>query len=369
MDSFKMGTFLIEMRKKKNLTQKNVADVCSVSTQAVSKWERGESVPDIQILEKLSLLYSISINEIIRGEKLEKRINKNIKKNIISLVFSVISLTAFLFNYIQVNELVFGGYYLLFHSVDGEINTMLWIIFLISVSYVILDIFKITNLLEPSKHMGLYYLLSGLLAYAMILIGLLSDVFLLYPQLILMICFGIILYLNVTLRNLAYKIPVVERYRYRMKSVRKYFGSKDDVKTSMEYQFKDSENKLYRGIKVLFLITFILYLVLLLLIVITIVSMLFSGEAHSHSEWDVILIFFAFLTLFNGLLFLTFKLRKTVLFGFANQVSGIIMLVALSLLALVYNGLGISVYLIIGLPSLLLTILGFYLDEHTALNK
>ncbi|MCM1131806.1 MAG: helix-turn-helix domain-containing protein [Roseburia sp.] len=68
MNRIKMGEFLTELRKEKDLSQTDLAEIIGVTFQAVSKWERGEAIPDISILEKLSSFYSVSIDEIIKGE-------------------------------------------------------------------------------------------------------------------------------------------------------------------------------------------------------------------------------------------------------------------------------------------------------------
>ena len=59
MNKQKMGTFLINLRKERNLTQSDLSEVLTLSPQATSKWESGDSVPDIDTLEKLSKFYNI----------------------------------------------------------------------------------------------------------------------------------------------------------------------------------------------------------------------------------------------------------------------------------------------------------------------
>lgn len=59
---------LIILRKRNNFTQNDIAEKVYVSRQAVSKWERGESVPDIQTLRALSDIYGVSIDDIIKRE-------------------------------------------------------------------------------------------------------------------------------------------------------------------------------------------------------------------------------------------------------------------------------------------------------------
>lgn len=73
MDRMKMGNFLSELRKEKDLSQADLAEIIGVTFQAVSKWERGEAIPDISILEKLASFYEVSIDEIIKGERLLKK--------------------------------------------------------------------------------------------------------------------------------------------------------------------------------------------------------------------------------------------------------------------------------------------------------
>ena len=63
---------LIELRKKSGLSQEELADRLGLSRQAVSKWERGLSFPDVSMLEPLSELLGVSIMEILAGERQPK---------------------------------------------------------------------------------------------------------------------------------------------------------------------------------------------------------------------------------------------------------------------------------------------------------
>lgn len=69
MDKIKIGLFLADLRKKQNITQSDEAAIINVSPQAISKWEVGETIPDIIQLESLAKLYQVTIDEIIKGEK------------------------------------------------------------------------------------------------------------------------------------------------------------------------------------------------------------------------------------------------------------------------------------------------------------
>lgn len=69
MNNEKVGAFLAELRQEKNLKQTDIAKLCNVTFQAVSQWETGKTLPDIEILRNLSNLYNITINEILEGSR------------------------------------------------------------------------------------------------------------------------------------------------------------------------------------------------------------------------------------------------------------------------------------------------------------
>lgn len=66
-----LGKRIAERRKKKSLTQDQLAEALGVSSQAVSKWENDISCPDISLLPKLSDILGISIDALLRGEQTE----------------------------------------------------------------------------------------------------------------------------------------------------------------------------------------------------------------------------------------------------------------------------------------------------------
>ena len=70
MDITNIGTFLRKTRKYLGLTQGDVAEHLGVSSQAVSKWERGENMPDVAFLPDISKLLEVGIDEILNAGKL-----------------------------------------------------------------------------------------------------------------------------------------------------------------------------------------------------------------------------------------------------------------------------------------------------------
>lgn len=76
MDLIKIGKFISECRKKKNLTQEQLAEKLYITDRAVSKWERGLSLPDADKMLDLCNILDISINELFNGEKINMKDEK-----------------------------------------------------------------------------------------------------------------------------------------------------------------------------------------------------------------------------------------------------------------------------------------------------
>lgn len=71
MDPKTTGSFISLLRKEKNMTQKQLAEKINVSDKAISRWETGRGYPDIESLEALSNSFSVSINELLYGKRIE----------------------------------------------------------------------------------------------------------------------------------------------------------------------------------------------------------------------------------------------------------------------------------------------------------
>lgn len=68
MDCEKVGSLIYKLRKEKNMTQKQIADLLNISDKTVSKWERGLGCPDVSILTNLSKIFDINIEKILLGD-------------------------------------------------------------------------------------------------------------------------------------------------------------------------------------------------------------------------------------------------------------------------------------------------------------
>ena len=90
MDQERIGKFICELRKEKNMTQQELADKLNVTDRAVSHWENGRRLPDYSLLNELCEVLSVSINELFLGERIsnekyrekaEENMSKLIKDN------------------------------------------------------------------------------------------------------------------------------------------------------------------------------------------------------------------------------------------------------------------------------------------------
>ena len=73
MNQEKIGKFILECRKNKKLTQSELAEKLGVTDKSVSNWENGRNMPDFSLFKSLCEVLEISINELISGEKIDKK--------------------------------------------------------------------------------------------------------------------------------------------------------------------------------------------------------------------------------------------------------------------------------------------------------
>ena len=88
MDTIKIGNFLAELRKEQNLTQEALGEKLGVTNKTVSRWENGNYLPPVEMLQELSSLYDISINEILCGERIPKENYQEKAEEIITGILS-----------------------------------------------------------------------------------------------------------------------------------------------------------------------------------------------------------------------------------------------------------------------------------------
>ncbi len=90
MDQEKIGKFIAECRRKKKITQSQLAETLGVTDRSISKWENGHCMPDVSLFKPLCQELDITINELLSGEKIKKEeYQEKFEDNIIKFVDKV----------------------------------------------------------------------------------------------------------------------------------------------------------------------------------------------------------------------------------------------------------------------------------------
>ena len=90
---------LQELRKNRGLTQEELSEALYVSRTAISKWESGRGYPNIDSLKEISNYFSVTIDDLLSGDKLLSIAEKENKSNITSmcdLLFGIVDVCSFL---------------------------------------------------------------------------------------------------------------------------------------------------------------------------------------------------------------------------------------------------------------------------------
>ena len=88
MDQVKIGKFISEIRKRKNITQKEIAEKLGVTDKTVSRWENGHYLPDVSLWKELCEILDISILDLMNGEEKERN-----KEEMEDSIFNTVKIT------------------------------------------------------------------------------------------------------------------------------------------------------------------------------------------------------------------------------------------------------------------------------------
>ena len=129
---------LQELRKNKELTQEELAESLYVSRTAVSKWESGRGYPNIESLKEISKFFSVSIDELLSGEKLlfiAEKENKTNIKSICELLLGAVDLFYVLLIFLPlypdtVNGFIYSVNLLNYTEISSFNKTIYWVMFL-----------------------------------------------------------------------------------------------------------------------------------------------------------------------------------------------------------------------------------------------
>lgn len=94
-----IGKLIMELRKEKGMTQQELGDILGVSPKTISKWECNNGLPDVNILNKISSVFEISVDELLKGKRnKKKKFNKRKYILIILVILLIIGLILFIKN-------------------------------------------------------------------------------------------------------------------------------------------------------------------------------------------------------------------------------------------------------------------------------
>lgn len=87
MDQIKIGKFIAQMRKDQGLTQRQLAELLSISDKTVSKWECGKGLPEASLMLPLCEALHMTVNDLLTGEKISpSEYQKNAEENMMGLL-------------------------------------------------------------------------------------------------------------------------------------------------------------------------------------------------------------------------------------------------------------------------------------------
>ena len=85
MDQIKIGNFIKALRRKKGLTQEQLAERFGVARRTVSRWETGSNMPDLDILMEMSDFYAVDLRELLDGERKGEKMNKELEETVMKV--------------------------------------------------------------------------------------------------------------------------------------------------------------------------------------------------------------------------------------------------------------------------------------------
>ena len=166
---------LQELRKNRGLTQEELSEVLYVSRTTISKWESGRGYPSIDSLKEISNYFSVSIDDLLSGEKLlsiAEKENKSNIRTICDLLFGMVDVCSFMLILLPlypntVDEFVYSVNLLAYAETTSFNRVIYWVLF---VSLIMVGVVKILlTKLEIKKSHKMVTGISMLLNILMVL--------------------------------------------------------------------------------------------------------------------------------------------------------------------------------------------------------
>ena len=137
MDMVKMGRFLAELRKEHYFTQAELGEKLGVTNKTISRWETGNYMPPVEMLEQLSTLYDLSINELLCGKKLTAEEYKDMAETTIKETLQESAFT------IKEKQAFFKKKWVKEHAFAIVITYILWVLFALALAKYALPVYLV----------------------------------------------------------------------------------------------------------------------------------------------------------------------------------------------------------------------------------
>ncbi len=160
MELRKIGKFIAERRKARDITQEKLAEMLDVSDRAVSKWERGICMPSAAIMPELCKILGVTVSELFCGERIDMKEDKKTEKALLEIAkakeqtdkklldFEIIVGVAMLILFIP--SIILLSYASMENWIRGALIVLLTM-FVVAIAFVLVKIEQIAGYYECQK--------------------------------------------------------------------------------------------------------------------------------------------------------------------------------------------------------------------------
>ena len=172
MNREKIGKYIYECRKVKNLTQEQLAEKLGVTSKSISRWEQGRTMPDVSLFETLCEEVDISINDLLNGKKQNRKercVNEpksNRKVSATEIILLVLGSPIWISLFIVLIVFILSAYIVIWSAIIS-LWACLAAVIVVSLYVLIysLVMFICVNVLRGIVFLGCTFILAGLIVF------------------------------------------------------------------------------------------------------------------------------------------------------------------------------------------------------------
>lgn len=197
------GEKLQELRKSKGLTQEELAEALFVSRTAISKWESNRGYPNIDSLKEISSFFSVTIDELLSGDKILSIADKENKANIrnmCNLLFGIVDILSVMLIVLPLYPKPIDGYIYSvnlfgYTNIPTTLKSIYWAVFL---TFIMLGIVQmlLTKYRAPKGQKLVTYISIGLSILVVFFLGMAREPYAIGVAFLLLVLKGVLLFKN-----------------------------------------------------------------------------------------------------------------------------------------------------------------------------